>query len=133
MKKRLLVHRNLFLGLLVAVLSALSTTQVIAGEVINAKINLITATTEGEGWLVTVDKPVTNAAPCATVTQTSGVFVVPTNTSSGRAMIASLLVAHATQQTVTIYGRGNVSDVPPCNVWPNTETLAYVNILRLLD
>jgi hypothetical protein len=100
-----------------------------AGVVTDALIVEILSS-EYDVYFVTVDKPVSNAAACATQTAQIKRFAIKVSSPGGRVQIATLLSAQAQQRKITIVGRGefpqNYSAADLCNAWGDTETLNYV-------
>ena len=128
MKNTSITSRNGLLILLTVISPTLATTQAVAGSAQDAKIVMITATPLWEVLFVTVNKAVTNPPPCATATRDRNRFVVATNTTAGKATIASLMMAYATQKTVAIYGKGTLGSASPCDLWGDTESIYTVDI-----
>jgi len=61
---------------------------------------------------------IANRAGCTT----SHEWAIDATTAGGKAMIATILAAHAQGLSVTIYGAGN------CNFWPDRETATGVKV-----
>lgn len=107
---------------------------VAAASVYNGKIARILAV-EGDAFLVYVESaPIGTVPACgATGTTTLKRYAVQASSPGGRATIASLMLAFSMDKTVFIAGRGEFPSIPAdqmCNVYPDTETLNYVDIAK---